>query len=158
MTDAQTAIAARIAAQCVAGTPNNPGLPQALAEIVAGQSYNETNGWASDFYVNNNNCFGYECSSSSSYQNGCSTANADNGVTVGNYDSVEDSTKEMVDWIYRRVADGQFPSDLTTITTPTQYTYYLTTGAHPYFTSSAASYAARIQSFLTQAGNFFRKH
>lgn len=157
MNSVQADASSRIAAQCAAGTPNNPGLPDNLIPFVVGQSFNETNGWSSNFFVNNNNCFGYQCDAGSAYQNGCSSGNADNHVPVGNYNSIEDSTKEIIDWIYRRVADGQFPSDLTTITTADQYAHYLSTGGHQYFTSSASSYASRINTFLKQAGNLFCK-
>lgn len=156
MNASQTAIAQQIYTRCINGTANNPGLPPALAQLVVGQSYNETNGWTSNFFVNNNNCFGYECSSTSIYQNGCSSGNADNGVTVGNYDTVDDSTQELIDWIYRRVADGKFPSDLTTITTADQYASLLSNAG--YFTSSASSYASRINAFLSQVGTLFQKH
>lgn len=156
MTDAQTDVSIRIYNQCQAGTSgNNPGLPDALCEFVVGQSYNETGGWSSDFFVNGNACFGYECDPTSIYQKGCSVATSDNKVTVGYYASVEDSTKELIDWIYRRVDDGKFPSDLTTITSADQYAGLLSKA--DYFTSSASAYAARIMQFLSNAGNLFRK-
>lgn len=156
MTDAQSAIATRIYNQCLAGTSSdNPGLPEVLAEFVVGQSYNETGGWTSHFYVEGNACFGYECDSSSDYQKGCSTSTSDNNATVGYYASVEDSTKELIDWIYRRIDDGKFPSDLTTITSADMYAGLLSKAG--YFTSGAAAYAARIMQFLTNAGNLFRK-
>lgn len=156
MTDAQNAIATRILNQCLAGTSSdNPGLPQQLAEYVVGQSYNETGGWTSNFFKNGNACFGYECDSSSDYQSGCSVATSDNGVTVGYYASVEDSTKELIDWIYRRVDDKKFPDDLTTIVSADQYAGLLSNAG--YFTSSASAYAARIMQFLTNAGNLFQR-
>lgn len=154
MTTSQQAIATRIYNQCIAGTSSdNPGLPDALAQFVVGQSYNETGGWTSDFFVNGNACFGYECDSSSDYQSGCSAATSDNGVTVGYYSSVENSTKELIDWIYRRVDDKKFPDDLTTITSADQYAGLLSKAG--YFTSSASAYAARIMQFLSNAGNLF---
>lgn len=152
MTSIQNDASTRIYNQCLAGTPNNPGLPDALAKLVVGQSYNETNGWTSNFFINNNNCFGYECDSGSVYQDGCSSGNADNAVPVGNYASIEDSAKEVIDWIYRRKAEGKFP-DLSTVTDATTYSNLLKSDG--YFTSSASSYASRINDFLSQAGTLF---
>ena len=155
LTTTQTAIALRIYNQLTSGSSNNPGLPQALAELMVDQSAHETNGWTSDFFVNNNNCFGYECDNSSEWQDGCSTATADNGATVGNYDAIEDSCKELVDWIYRRVSDGKFPSDLNTITTADQYATLLKNAG--YYGDTEANY---LQGLKTWAGNlvdFFHK-
>jgi uncharacterized FlgJ-related protein len=146
----------RIYNQAIAGSDNNPGLPATLANFLVGQSANETAGWTSDFFVNNNNCFGYSCDSGSQYQDGCSAGNADNGVQVGNYDSIEDSTKEIVDWIYRRVSDGKFPSDLTTITSADQYATLLKNAG--YYQSAESSYAANISAWLSKLGNVFLEH
>lgn len=142
----------------IAGNSSNAGLPAALAEFLVGQAGNETGQGTSNFFVNNNNCFGYECDSSSSWQDGCSTANADNGVTVGNYDTIDDSVQELVDYWYRRAADGKggCPSDLTQITSVSQYARILK-GAG-YYTSAESSYAANIQAAINSAGNFFPKH
>lgn len=156
MDASQIEVSQRIYNQALAGSDNNPGLPAALASFLVGQSANETAGWTSNFFVNNNNGFGYSCSSSSQYQDGCSAGNADNGVQVGNYDSVEDSTKEIVDWIYRRQSDGSFPSDLTTITTADQYATLLKNAG--YYQSAESSYAANISAWLTKLGGLFRKH
>lgn len=152
----QTDAASRILTQALAGTPTNPGLPATLAQLLVGQSGNETGGWTSNFFVNNNNCFGYSCVAGATWQDGCSQGNADNGVQVGNYASIEDSTSEMIDWIYRRVADGKFPSDLTTITTPDQYASLLKNAG--YYQASESSYAANIQTWLTNMASLFHRH
>lgn len=156
MNASQLEISQRIYNQAVAGSDNNPGLPSALAQLLVGQSANETGGWTSNFFINNNNGFGYECSSSSQYQNGCSETNADNGVQVGNYDSIEDSVKEIVDWIYRRVGDGKFPSDLSSIVSADKYATLLKSAG--YYQSAESSYAANISSWLTKIGNVFPMH
>lgn len=150
----QQAIAGRILIKALAGTDNNPGLPQPLAGFLVDQSAHETNGWTSNFFVNNNNCFGYSCSSSSQYQNGCSSGNADNGVQVGNYDSIEDSVSEIIDWIYRRVAQGKFPSDLSTITTSDQYAQLLK--AAGYYGDSSSNYAAGLKRWAQNLADFFK--
>jgi uncharacterized FlgJ-related protein len=156
MTPQQTDAASRIYQQCIAGSDKNPGLPEALCKLIVGQSGNETAGWTSNFFIHNNNCFGYECSSASDYQNGCSAGNADNGVQVGNYDTIEDSTKEIIDWIYRRVADGKFPSDLGSITSADQYAQLLKNAG--YYGAPESSYAANIKAWVSRIGNLFQRH
>jgi hypothetical protein len=148
------AIAARIYAAAISGSPNNPGLPAAMASFLVGQAGNETGGFTSNFFLNNNNCFGYSCSAASQYQDGCSTGNADNGVQVGNYDSIEDSVKELIDWWYRRANDGRggCPSDLNQITSADQYAQILSDAG--YYTSAESSYSANISAWISKLGNF----
>lgn len=150
--------AGRIYAQAIAGSDKNPGVPLTFAEFMVGQAGNETGGFTSGFFKNNNNCFGYSCSESSDYQDGCSTNNADNGVTVGNYDTIEDSTKEVVDWWYRRTVDGRgnCPSSLDQITSSDQYAQILHDAG--YYTSAEGNYAANIAAWMTKLGSAFHKH
>ena len=162
VTQSQQNAAVRIYNQALAGTPNHPGVPPALAALIVGQSGNETGGWTSDFFEQGNACFGYSCDlSDSDYQTSCSTSVSDNGVTVGYYDSIEDSTMEIIDWIYRRVADGSFPSDLSTITTANQYATLLKNagpdGSKSYYGASEASYESNINLWLSRVGSFFHK-
>lgn len=142
----QANIANRIYNTCIEN-----GMPALLSQFIVGQSGNETGGWTSKFFTENNNCFGYSCDPNSDWQNGCSTSNADNGVQVGNYDNVEDSTMEVVSWINRRVSDGKFPSDLSTIATADQYAQLLQNSG--YYTSNESSYAANIKKWLTNVGS-----
>lgn len=148
-------ISAQIYATAIAGSPNNPGLPPAMASFLVGQAANETGGFTSNFFLNNNNCFGYECYPPSPYQNGCSQGNADNGVQVGNYDSIQSSVYELIDWWHRRSQDGRggCPSDLTEISTADQYAQILSDAG--YYTSSESAYSANISAWITKLGNFF---
>lgn len=155
LTQQQTEIAGRILASLMAGNDNNDGMPQPLAQLMVDQSAHETNGWTSDFFVNNNNCFGYECDSKSIWQDGCSTNNADNGATVGNYDTIENSCQELVDWIWRRVEDGKFPSDLTTITSADQYATLLKGSG--YYGDTESNYLAGLQRWGSQLVTFFKR-
>lgn len=151
-------IANTIYSSAVNGNDVNPGLPPSLATLLVGQSGNETGGWTSGFFVNNNNCFGYSCSPGSKWQDGCSSNNADNGVTVGNYDSIDDSVQELVDYWWRRSKDGKggCPSDLSQITTADQYASILS-GAG-YYTSAETNYAANIAAWVTKVGQLFHRH
>lgn len=156
LSQSQQVVANRIYAALQNGTDTNPsGIPDPLAQFMVDQSAHETNGWTSNFFVQNNNCFGYSCVTGSQWQDGCSSSVADNGVTVGNYDTIEDSCGELVDWIYRRVASGAFPSDLTTITTSDQYAQLLKSAG--YYGDTEANYAAGLKKWASDLVDFFHK-
>lgn len=92
--------------QARAGTPNNPGLPDPVSKNLVYQAAHETANFTSNFFRNYNNAFGYSCSGSV-YQSKCGTQ-ADNNLPIAAYDSVNDSVKELVDYLYRRKAEGYF--------------------------------------------------
>lgn len=96
------------------------GMPESLARLIVGQAKHESGNYKSKFAVKFNSLFGYSYSALSKYQIPGGT-NADNGVPIANYKTKEDSVHEITSWIKRRVRDGKFPKDLTTITTPLQY-------------------------------------
>jgi uncharacterized FlgJ-related protein len=123
------------------GTLNNPGLPDTLAQLVVGQSQDESANFTSPVFAATNNGFGYKYSGSS-YQHGDYEGYA-------KYDNLDDSTAEVVDYIYRRVADGSFPQDLTTITTPDQYATLLANAKPgPYYGVPEQQYASGIASYF----------
>jgi hypothetical protein len=132
----------RVYSQALKGTANNAGLPDTLAKIVAAQSQHETGNYTSSVYLNSNNGFGYGFDNSE-YQTG-------NYKQYATYANIEDSTSEIVDYIYRRVADGSFPKDLSTITTAEQYATLLK-NAKPgsYYGDSLSNYAKGIANFLS---------
>jgi len=137
----------RIFNQAKNGTAVNPGLPATLSSLLIAQAAHETADFTSPFFRNYNNAFGYSYIPGARYQVGPGSL-ADNGTPIAVYNSLEDSVKEIIDWIYRRVADGKFPKDLSTITTPEQYATLLRNSG--YFTDSATNYAAGIRSFFIQ--------
>lgn len=124
--------------QALAGSANNPGLPDTLAQLVAAQAQHETGNFTSDVFNHSNNGFGYKYVGSS-YQTGSYKG-------YGTYLNLQTSTMELVDWIYRRVADGSFPADLTTITTPDAYAAYLQQAS--YFEDSLGNYTQGIADFF----------
>lgn len=152
-----TDAASQVYQSAITGNSVNPGVPAAFAEFMVGQAGNETGGFTSSFFVNNNNCFGYSCDSGSSWQDGCSTAVADNSVTVGNYDSINASTQEVVDWWYRRTVDGKggCPSSLSQITSADQYATILSNAG--YYTSAESSYASNISEWMNTFASAFHK-
>jgi len=99
------------------------GLPDLLSAFIVAQAKHETGNFSSNAFKQFNNAFGYTYSGSK-YQTGKGLI-ADNGQPVAAYANVKDSTFEIADWIGRRIAEGKFPIDLNTITTPEQYAQLL---------------------------------
>lgn len=116
------AIAAVIYKRASRGTPLNPGVPKKLAELIARQAAHETGGFKSNAWKMDNNAFGYKWVGSR-YQIGRGIQSSE-GDFYGRYADYMDSVDEVVDWIYRRKAQGLFP-DLATITTAEQYSTLL---------------------------------
>lgn len=105
------------------GTPSNPGLPPELVDLAIDQDEFETNGYTSHVFLTDNNLNGYKYTGSH-WQDGQGVQSPE-GDYYAHYDSPEQSAGEKVDWIYRRIDDGIFPEDLTTITSTTQYAMLL---------------------------------
>lgn len=107
------------------GTPSHPGgVPDPLAALLVAQAKHETGDFSSNAFRTGNNAFGYSYFPTSDWQKGPGLI-ADNGQPIATYSNVGDSTREIVDWIYRRVKEGVFPGDLSIITTPEQYAVLL---------------------------------
>jgi len=136
--------AQRIFVQARAGTPNNPGFSDALASLLVAQARHETGDFKSNFFRNNNNAFGYAYYSGSLYQTGAGGI-ADNGQPIAHYATIEDSTKEIIDWIWRRYRAGQFPEP-STIETPEQYAKALK--AAKYYGDTLENYLRGLRAFF----------
>jgi len=147
-------IADRIFNQATRGTNYNPGLPNTLAALLVAQSQHETGNYTSNFFRNYNNAFGYAYYPGSLYQNGPGTI-ADNGKPIASYASVEDSTKELIDWIYRRVKEGKFPANLATITEPDQYAALLKSAG--YFGDTLQTYTNGLKYYFTRVLEIIEK-
>lgn len=131
--------------QARAGTGVNPGLPVTLANLVVAQARHETGSFTSNAFVKHNNAFGYSYVAGGKYQTGPGLV-ADNGQPVANYATLNNSVKELVDWIYRRRKEGKFPQDLATIKTPEEYASLLK-GSN-YFGDTISNYLKGLQSFF----------
>lgn len=143
----------RIYNQAIKGTQNNPGLPATLASLLIAQAKHETGNFTSNFFKKYNNGFGYSYFPGSIYQSGGGTI-ADNGQPIAAYANIEDSTKEIIDWIYRRKKEGNFP-DLTTITTPEKYAALLK--QNNYFGDTLTNYLNGLKKFYIQVLQVFEK-
>jgi uncharacterized FlgJ-related protein len=136
----------RIFNQALKGTNFNKGLPPVLSSLLVAQAAHETGNFTSNFFTKYNNAFGYSFVPGGYYQSGSGTI-ADNGQPIAAYRSIEDSTKEVIDWIYRRVKENKFPADLYTITDPLQYATLLKNAG--YYVDTLTNYAAGLKRFFT---------
>lgn len=128
-----------------AGSPVNPGLPAALSYLLVAQAKHETGNFTSNFFKKYNNAFGYAYVSGGKYQSGPGTT-ADNGQPIAAYPDVKSSVYEIIDWIYRRRKEGKFPQDLSTITTPEQYSKLLKDSG--YYGDTMANYLNGLKKFF----------
>lgn len=138
----------RIYQQAIEGTDFNPGLPPSLALLVVAQAKHETGNFSSDIFKNQNNAFGYGYVPGSVYQLAQpGTVSPGQGQTA-KYRSVEDSTREIIDWIYRRVKENIFPVNLATVITPLLYAELLKKAS--YYTDTVSHYADGLRRWLNE--------
>jgi uncharacterized FlgJ-related protein len=108
--------------QVIYTTLLNDGIPPNLANIMTAQSKFESANYTSNVFLNCNNAFGYKYEGQAIAES-CNIS--PEGDSYAGYDNVEDSAHEIAAWIGRRIAEGNFPADLRTITTPAQYAILL---------------------------------
>jgi hypothetical protein len=127
-----------------------------LAKLMVAQSKYETavNGkpYASNVFLKHNNAFGYKYTPVSAYQIGKggeapandAQGNPDGG-NYGVYKNVQDSAREVADWIGRGV------SAFSQVSTPAQFAQALKTGrpGFAYYGQSAELYAKGVAKFYT---------
>jgi len=131
-----------------AGTPTNPrGVPDTLAALMVAQAKHESGNFSSNLFQKYNNAFGYSypASGPSKWMIGAGSI-ADNGRPIAAYKNIQDSTREIVDWIYRRVKEGKFPANLDTIRTPEEYALLLKNAG--YYGDTFANYFRGLTSFF----------
>lgn len=141
-------IAQHIFNQAVAGSPFNPGVPVALANLIVSQAKHETENFTSNAFRINNNAVGYKRYIGSRYQLSGGITSSE-GDPYGHYGSYQDSIKELIDWLYRRQREGIFPA-LTTIKTADQYGAALKNAQ--YFGDTAANYTAALKRWFKEYG------
>lgn len=95
-------------------------MPPNLAKLIVAQAKFESANFTSPVFKANNNFFGYKYVGQSIASKG-SPAPKSEGDFYAKYKRIEDSIIELCNWIKRRVNEGIFPKDLTTIKTPGQY-------------------------------------
>lgn len=131
------------------GTPTNPGgLPASLASLLVDQAQHETGNFSSNAFIQDNNAFGYSWVPGGRWQIGMSDFLSDNGQPVAEYATVADSVSELVDWIYRRRAEGKFPADLSAIDDPVEYAQLLKDSN--YYGDTVTNYAKGLAYYFKQ--------
>lgn len=135
--------------QKIYNTAAKDGMPTKLAEAMVYQSQVETGNYTHPFFTKGNNAFGYSYDKKSKWQLDKGGPNADNGVAIAQYASIENSVHELTDWIKRRQSEGVFPKDLSTITGPEQYAEYLKDGG--YYQDTLSGYASKMMRYLNAA-------
>lgn len=97
------------------------GVPVSVIPMIQAQARTETADYTSNVFKNLNNAFGYKYVGQQKWPvgsgSGAPSQDAQGNPDGGNYaryKSVEDSTGELIDWLYRRQRDGYFNvADLT---------------------------------------------
>lgn len=123
-------------------TAVNDGMPVTLASFIVAQSKHETGNYSHRFFKVGKNAFGYAYVKGAKWQLPKGGPNADNGIPIAQYASVENSVHELTDWIKRRQKSGKFPKDLTTISTPQQYATLLKNAG--YYGDTLSNYTAGL--------------
>ena len=102
--------------QKVYSTALNNNIPGPLALLIVAQSKHESNDYTSAVFLDCNNSFGYKALNASQ---SCPLH-----PDYKKYSNIEESTLEIVNWIGRRLNEGNFPP-LDEITTAEQYAQLL---------------------------------
>lgn len=131
------------------GSAVNPGLPDALSRLIVAQTQHETATsiggrmvpYTSNAFVIDNNAIGYKWVGSR-YQTAPGIKSSE-GDFYGHYRYFDDSIEELIDWIYRRRAEGRFPADLSSIRTADEYARLLKQSG--YYGAPESQYAAGLK-------------
>lgn len=118
----------------------NMGMPAAVAQNIVAQARHESGNYSSSVFQHSNNAFGYTYYSGALWQTGGNY----NGYAV--YDSIQDSTAEVVDWLKRRQNEGKL--SISNLTTPEAYATALKNNG--YFKDTLSNYTNGIKAALAR--------
>jgi uncharacterized FlgJ-related protein len=128
------------------------GMPPVLATLIVAQCRGESANYTSNVFLSCNNLNGYKWVGQSIATGPC--LKSPEGDYYARYATIEDSVHELTQWIKRRQADGYFPQDLSTITTPEQYAKYLVADPnHHYYGTTIQAYTSMLAAQLKYIGN-----
>lgn len=111
-----------------------------LASLMVAQAKHETGNFTSSVFKNNNNAFGYKYYKGSLYQIGKGKTSPELD-SYGNFNTPEDSAKEVADWLGRRKADFE------KISTPAEYGHLLK--KYKYYGADENLYITALKNFFT---------
>lgn len=137
--------------ELIFNTARADGMPEILATIIVAQAKHETGNFTHRFFTTGKNAFGYSYVKGAKWQLPAPGPNADNGIAIAQYASVENSVHELTDWIKRRQKEGRFPLDLSTIKTAAHYSQLLKNAG--YYGASYATYTAALEKWLKAMGD-----
>lgn len=130
------------------------GLNPTIAAIVIAQARYETEDYTSNVFKQNNNLFGYKYVGQSLAVQGTPVPGSEQSTGpkyYAKYSTVEDSVKELVEWIRRRVDGKQFA--MQELTTPEGYAAGFGRLPYRYFGVSVSQYAAGLRAKLQTLGD-----
>jgi uncharacterized FlgJ-related protein len=104
--------------QLIYDVARRSGFPDNFARLLVAQCKHESANYSSPVFKANNNLNGYKFVGQKIAKKGTLSPEGDH---YAKYASVEDSVKELVNWIKRRQMEKKFPADLTTINSPAKY-------------------------------------
>lgn len=122
------------------------GMADAVALNVVAQARLESADYTSNVYRSNNNAFGYKFVGQKLATQGSPVpgSEASSGAKYyARYKNIEDSTTELVQWLLRRIKDGQFK--MNELTTPESYATAIRRAPFQYYGSSLANYTKNMQ-------------
>lgn len=125
-------------------TATNTGIPRTLAQLIIAQAKHETNNFTSKVFTENTNAFGYKHIEGGRFQMQAGRRSPE-GNQYAHYSTLENSTRELIAWIHRRLVERKFPQ-LDTITTPTQYAALLKKCG--YYTDRTSTYATGLKKWF----------
>jgi hypothetical protein len=94
------------------------GFPDNFAMLLIAQCKHESANYSSKVFKENNNLNGYKFVGQKIAKKGSLSPEGD---YYAKYSKVEDSIKELINWIKRRQLEKKFPADLSTINSPSKY-------------------------------------
>lgn len=122
-------------------TAISEGMPKSLALLIVAQSKHESGNYTSNVFKTCNNLFGYKWVGQKGASQGIKSTEGD---FYARYASVEDSVRELTNWIKRRLKEKKFPA-LDTITNAVQYATALK--ACGYYGDSPSHYVAGLNHY-----------
>ena len=137
--------------QIIYNTSISAGLSPAMANLMVSQAKFESGNFTNNAFKNNLNAFGYKYYSGSDWQIGKGNTSTE-GDPYAKYNSLADSTNEVVSWWKRRESKGQLPNSwkLSDLNTAERYTYALKHNTYaPYFGGSENEYSAGLKKYLS---------
>jgi len=130
--------------QIIYSTVTGAGYTPTLANIIISQAKFETGDFTNTAFTKYKNAFGYKYVPGARYQSGKGNESSE-GDYYAAYDSLENSTKEIIAWLQRRQNEGKLTISL--LTTPEAYAAALKSCG--YFGGTLSAYINGLKHYLS---------